>query len=202
MGNDKEEGRERPLIRLHTIRLRPLQLPPLKLRLSPRRLFVTVFAIGLFVAGVSLCSNAVFHRRLSKAGYESKACGHRIQLAIERWAVDSGGCYPESLRAVGTSQFPPNPYSGLLRNSRGLEEPRPMRALQPGQYCPGDFLYLPVKSSYSHKEIHQYVLIVCAYFGQEYIGLRPPATPSDSGRYTYDEAALIAETYRKPGTWR
>ncbi len=191
MGTDKQEGRTRPLIRLNRKR-------------------VVVTAVVLLVLGGcgKLCAGYVHNQRLDKACYQSKMNLHTVQLAVERYATDSaeGDCpasIDEVVKGGYLSQLPTNPFGGMLRDVPGLETPRPMRSLRPGEYCPGDFLYLPVLETYSGgPHVSSYVLVLSGYFSSEYLGRRPPVTPSRSGFYDCDTANAIAEAYRNPSAWQ
>ena len=189
-GEERRQARPRPLIRLNRKRL-------------------TVIVVVLLVLGGcgKLCAGYVHNERLDAAGLQSRQNIHAIQLAVERYAVDSGGEYPrnpeELIKRGYLRDFPLNAYSGLLRQAPGLKSQRSMRPLRPGEYCPGDFLYLPITETYSgESSVGSYVLVLCGYFDSKALGKRPPVTPSSNGLYDYDTAAEITEAYRRPSTWR
>jgi len=143
--------------------------------------------LALFEFRVVSC--AVYKHRIAKAGSVAKENLHQMQLAIERFAVDAGGYYPEDAAELLTkgylAEFPQNPYAGLLVAFPTLEHPRAMRPLKPGEQCPGDFLYVPERPLVMRSGgltfaggVESYILILSPNAPRRYWKYSPPLPPN------------------------
>jgi hypothetical protein len=112
----------------------------------------------LFVITVLLLLDLLLYQgcllplREARLRSEAKANLHTLQLAVERFAVDTEGNYPQSTALLLQKGYlvglPTNPFSG-----------RPMEEYRLGEIPPpGDFVYAPVRDEFG--SINRYYIVM------------------------------------------
>jgi len=109
-----------------------------------------VYLIFLLLVGLLLISSSQAHFssgvQLSKYDWTENDRGavenlHKVQLSIERYAIDHDGEYPLNLQALMTlyiSEWPKNPYS---KGNPGIF--LRMHQVEIGNFMPGGIIYYP-----------------------------------------------------------
>jgi hypothetical protein len=99
--------------------------------------YIVIFLVLLHF---TIYNGCIEPARKARLGAEARQNLHLLQLALERFSVDSpGASYPEStsllIQQGYLSELPNNPFTGA-----------PMQEYHPGEIPPpGDFVYAPVR---------------------------------------------------------
>lgn len=159
-----------------------------------------LFALLPVIAGVALVTYGNAHRDRGEAA-ECKQNLHAIQLALERYAVDSGGgFYPPTLSVLRDEAYLPV----LPRNPYGKGPPMP--EVPPGEHAPGGVTYILHYGPGDGAAADGYALLV---YGREparqrWSGTRPsPRMPLPAGAealvpWEYVLAVLTSGDWAQP----